>query len=446
MSTPDYEVTNKYQVEAGHREDQASVDFEKSVHEIQIEHVPEGTASPTKALFMLLKAFVGTGVIFLPGSFKNGGLGLSIGLMVILAIICLYAFQLLVWVHARIGGSYGDMAGKLYGRVCRYFVQFFLVISQMGFVASYLMFVSQNINLIAEALSNCDPPFESKYWIWIAVAFVIPICWVRKLARLSWCAIIADVFILFGIICCLYYTGSHIQENGVGPNIASVNQRDFGLMIGTAVFSFEGIGMVVSIIESMKKPEKFPMVLNIGMLIITTIFILIGAIGYIAYGENIEASIVANFRTEALSVTVQLLYSIAMILTSPFMLWPPLTIIERGIFGSKRSGRVALKWKLSKNLVRSIIPCVSAAVSFGVGADNLDKFVSLVGIVACMPLCFIFPGLFHFKLCKNIYLRLLNVLLMCWGAGIIVYTLYVNISSWIDPSPSAAHVCSPMNY
>ena len=67
MSTPDYEVTSKYQVEQGHHEDQ-SVDFEKSVHEIQIEHVPEGTASAGKALFMLLKAFVGTGVIFLPNS------------------------------------------------------------------------------------------------------------------------------------------------------------------------------------------------------------------------------------------------------------------------------------------------------------------------------------------------------------------------------------------
>ncbi len=39
-----------------------------SISEEQIEHVPEGTASPGKALFMLLKAFVGTGVIFLPGS------------------------------------------------------------------------------------------------------------------------------------------------------------------------------------------------------------------------------------------------------------------------------------------------------------------------------------------------------------------------------------------
>lgn len=48
-----------------HQEDH----YDHSIAEEQIEHVPEGTASPVKALFMLLKAFIGTGVIFLPGSY-----------------------------------------------------------------------------------------------------------------------------------------------------------------------------------------------------------------------------------------------------------------------------------------------------------------------------------------------------------------------------------------
>lgn len=42
--------------------------YDASLCEEQIEHVPQGTASAGKALFMLLKAFIGTGVIFLPGS------------------------------------------------------------------------------------------------------------------------------------------------------------------------------------------------------------------------------------------------------------------------------------------------------------------------------------------------------------------------------------------
>lgn len=64
MSTMD--ESTKHQV--SHSEDHSSHFGEKSVNEIQIEHVPEGTAGAGKALFMLLKAFVGTGVIFLPGA------------------------------------------------------------------------------------------------------------------------------------------------------------------------------------------------------------------------------------------------------------------------------------------------------------------------------------------------------------------------------------------
>lgn len=186
-------------------------------------------------------------VVFFPAhnisSFKNGGLALSIALMVILASICTVAFQLLVIVQRNVGGSYGDVAKNLYGPWLRYLVLFFLCISQMGFVASYLIFISDNIYLVSEALSQCNPPFESKYWIWIAICIVIPITWVRKIARLGWAAIVADVFILFGLICVLYYTSNQIHQHGVGPNIITVNQNSFGLMIGTAVFSFEGIGM-----------------------------------------------------------------------------------------------------------------------------------------------------------------------------------------------------------
>lgn len=205
--------------------------------------------------------------------------------------------------------------------------------------------------------------------------------------------------------------------------------------------------MVIPVIEGMKEPEKFPRVLNIGMLIVTLIFILIGIIGYVAFGENVQASVVANLPKVPLSVTVQLLYSVAMILTSPFMLYPPLQIIEQGVFGPNRSGRVSKRFKWLKNLSRSIVPLVCAAVSFGVGASNLDKFVALVGSIACMPLCFIFPGMFHYKVTTNKWAKVGDAILAIFGVGITIYTLYVNINSWINPSSSGsapAPQCVPL--
>ncbi|KAG0165022.1 neutral amino acid transporter [Apophysomyces sp. BC1034] len=433
----------KYQVDVAHREDRASMDFEKSVHEEQIEHVSERMAGPSKALFMLLKAFVGTGVIFLPGSFVSGGLVFSICLMVFIACVCLVAFQLLVSTQQQIGGSYGDVAEALYGRWLRYLIMFFLCISQMGFVASYMIFISENIGLVVETLTHCNAPFESKYFIWMVVAVIIPITWVRKIARLSYAAIVADVFILFGLISVLYFCSDQISNHGVGPNIRMINGSDFALMIGTAVFSFEGIGMVLPIVEGMKDPKKFPRVLNIGMVIVTVIFILIGAIGYIAFGDTTQASIVANLPREPLSITVQLLYAVAMILTSPFMLYPALTIVENGIFGN-RSGNKNLKWKWLKNLSRAMVALVCAVVSFAVGSDGLSKFVALVGSVACLPLCFIFPGMFHFKVTSGKWRKTGDVILALFGFGVMVYTMYVNINSWIHPAPGgvAAPTCS----
>lgn len=369
----------------------------------------------------------------------SGGLALSIVLMVVLASVCLVAFQILVKAQQKIGGSYGDVAQHLYGAWLRHVIHVFLCISQMGFVASYLIFISENIGIVVNTLNNCNAPFAPKYFIWIVLIAIIPICWVRKIARLSWVAIIADVFIAFGLICILYFTSSQIAQHGVGKNIILVNQESFGLMIGTAIFSFEGIGMVLPIVEGMKNPEKFPRVLNIGMVICTTVFTLIGAIGYIAYGDITQASVVANIPRVPLSVTVQLLYAVAMILTSPFMLYPPLGIIEKYIFGA-RSGKISFKVKMAKNFVRSLIPVVCAIVSFCVGSENLNKFVALVGSLACMPLCFIFPGLFHYKVSTNRTARIFDIILVIFGFAVMAYTMYVNINSWINPTVSAGIV------
>jgi amino acid permease len=157
--------------------------------------------------------------------------------MVFIASLCLVAFQILVKAQQAVGGSYGDVARKLYGNWLRYIIQFFLCVSQMGFVASYLIFISENIGLVADTLSNCTSPLESKYYIWIVLIAIIPITWVRKIAKLSYLAILADVFIVFGLVCVVYFTSSEIAQKGPGPNIKMINPSDFALMIGKNIES-----------------------------------------------------------------------------------------------------------------------------------------------------------------------------------------------------------------
>lgn len=66
----------------------------------------------------------------------------------------------------------------------------------------------------------------------------------------------------------------------------------------------------------MKEPQRFPFVVTVGMSIVCSIYILIGVISYMAYGSHIQAAVVYNFpRDSPLTISVQLLYSVAIILT-----------------------------------------------------------------------------------------------------------------------------------
>lgn len=66
---------------------------------------------------------------------------------------------------------------------------------------------------------------------------------IRNIQKLSGTALIADVFILIGLLYVFGYEIDVISRIGVAP-IQAFNPDSFALLIGTAVFAFEGIGLV----------------------------------------------------------------------------------------------------------------------------------------------------------------------------------------------------------
>jgi amino acid permease len=74
--------------------------------------------------------------------------------------------------------------------------------------------------------------------------------------------------------------------------------------------------IVIPIVEAMKEPERFPSVIIIGMSIVTSIYILVATLSYLAYGDLIQAAVLSNLpQPNNLTISVQLLYSLAIILT-----------------------------------------------------------------------------------------------------------------------------------
>ncbi|KAI7873209.1 transmembrane amino acid transporter protein-domain-containing protein [Mucor mucedo] len=395
----------------------------------------QGTATPAKAVFLLLKSFVGTGVMFLPKAFHNGGLLFSTTVLSSIALVSLYTFLLLVETRNKIPVSFGDIGGILFGKKMRYAVLLAITFSQMGFVCAYMVFVAQNVQALIESVSQCDIRVPLSYLILGQIAIFVPLAMIRKIQKLSAFALVADLFILIGLVYLYYYDFFVLSTQGVADVEWVINDKSFPMFIGTAVFTYEGVGLVIPITESMKEPEKFPKVLSGTMIFITSIFLSVGFISYLAFGSDVQTVILLNMPGTAVVNTVQGLYALAICLSIPLQLFPAIRIVENGLFTRSGKHNTMVKWQ--KNVFRfcSVLICACIAIA---GSGDLDKFVSLVGSLCCVPLCFFFPPLFHLKaIAKSWRQKAIDITIIIFGLVSMTYTTGITVALWSEGGEAA---------
>ena len=353
------------------------------------ERCGRGNNTSWGATLLLLKSFVGTGVLFLPRAYLNGGMLFSNLVLLFVAALSYYCFVLLVTTRLKIEGSFGDIGGILYGKWMRTMILGSIVLSQIGFVAAYIVFTSENLQAFVLAVSDCRANIPIKYMILMQMAVFLPFSLLRDISKLAFTALIADGLILMGLLYLYYYDILTIVRNHGVADITNFNSKDWTLFIGTAIFTFEGIGLIIPIQESMRKPKDFPWVLGGVMIIITVVFISMGALSYAAYGSKTETVVLLNLpQDDKLVNAVQFMYSLAILLSTPLQIFPAVRIVETELF--TRSGKYNPYIKWQKNIFRFFVVMGCAAIAWG-GADDLDKFVALVGNFACVPLVYIYP-------------------------------------------------------
>lgn len=344
--------------------------------------------SPTGAALLLLKSFIGTGVLFLPKAYLNGGMMFSNVVLLVVASLSYYCFILLVNTRLRVEGSFGDMGGILYGKWMRALILSSVALSQIGFVSAYIVFTAESLQAFVLAVSKCQTWIDIKFMVLMQLVIFLPLSLIRDISKLGLTAIIADVFIALGLLYLGYFDIHTMAKYGVA-DITNFNSRDWTLFIGTAIFTFEGVGLIIPIQESMKDPSKFPPVLAGVMIFITVLFISMGALSYAAFGSATKTVVLLNLPQDSKFVnTIQLLYSLAILLSTPLQLFPAIRIMENEIFSRSGKNNPYIKWK--KNVFRFFLVVMCALIAWG-GAGDLDKFVSLVGSFACVPLVYVYP-------------------------------------------------------
>ncbi|XP_076065718.1 proton-coupled amino acid transporter-like protein acs [Oratosquilla oratoria] len=401
-----------------------------------------------ETLIHLLKGNIGTGILAMPDGLKNSGLYTGTALLPFIATLCIHCMHMLVGcsheLKERLGvggldyAEVGEQAFKTGPVILRPFAGFarglintFLTITQLGFCCVYVVFIAANLKQVLD----CQYPgykIDIHGYMGIILLPILAIAMIRSLKVLAPFSLISNVFLGLGLAVTFHYILQDMPSSYDRPEFTS--WKKLPLFIGTSIYAFEGIGVVLPLERKMMTPEDFRGcngVLNTGMILVTCGYIAVGFFGYLKYGDAVHGSITLNLPAhDNLAQMVKVLMALAIYLTYSLMLYVPAEIMWPHIrhrfhtHNSRRFGEYAF---------RAFLVFITFILAAAI--PNIGLFISLVGAMASSTLALIFPPIiemvtFWNRLSK---LRIAKCMfLMCFGLVCFVVGTTTSIREIID--------------
>ncbi|GLV33720.1 uncharacterized protein CBL_11394 [Carabus blaptoides fortunei] len=223
-----------------------------------------------ETLMHLLRGNIGSGMFAMGDAFKNAGIVLAPIVVVILGVICVHCQHLLLsackQMKIRTGMDRdpgfaqtvelcfetGHPKLKKIAPIMRKLVNLFLCITQLGFCCVYFVFVSKNVQ---QVMDHYDVKLDIHVHMAIIFLPILLTCLVRNLKYLAPLSTFANLVMLTGVIITLYFVTQDLPPVSSRDYVA--NWNTLPLFFGTALFAFEGIGLVLPLQREMKNPQHF---------------------------------------------------------------------------------------------------------------------------------------------------------------------------------------------
>ncbi|XP_058832722.1 proton-coupled amino acid transporter-like protein CG1139 [Topomyia yanbarensis] len=355
-------------------------------------------------LMHMLNGNLGTGILAMPNAFKNSGLYVGFFGIFIMGVICTHSMHILVRCSHELCrryqvpsisfsemGRYAFESGPnaLYrlGRLVGVLINCFLMVMQIGFCCVYYLFVAVNLcDFLAYLSIQVDV-------LTVLLCLLVPLTamnMIRTLKYLTPTSLVASVLAISGITIAFMFL---LQDLPHSSSVAPISEwSTMPLYFGTAMYAFEGIGVILPLENNMKTPKDFCRwngVLNTGMTIVICLYSSVGFYGYLKYGDDAQGSITLNLpNEELLAQLVRLLMATAVFASYALQFYVPMTIVGPAVrsWFDSQSAQSAAEYTARIALV--LLTFTLAAI-----IPNLGAFISLVGAISTSMLALVFPPL-----------------------------------------------------
>ncbi|GIY91752.1 hypothetical protein CEXT_470451 [Caerostris extrusa] len=288
--------------------------------------------------------------------------------------------------------KYGPQRYTCLARPMRFIVNLLLILTQFGFCCAYYLFVGQSIHEVSVHMQV----FTGHTAVTVMAALLPLIMLLNFIPDLEKLALVSSAAVLIQAIGLVLMISFFVRGPLSDTYITYIAPyQKWPLFFGTAMFSFEGIGVVLPVENQMKKKRSFIYILTGAMTAVTVLYIVFGSLGYVKYGSDVEPSITFNLPIGGFSEAIRLMFALAILFSYPLQMHVPFTFIlpflKKKIFYRHWN-------KMLDIIVDLVLRMILVSITFGIAVwcgSMLDTLISFVGSLASSLLALVLPPLIH---------------------------------------------------
>ncbi|XP_040170575.1 proton-coupled amino acid transporter-like protein CG1139 isoform X1 [Anopheles arabiensis] len=419
--------------------------YEPSMHRT-LEH----PTTNLDTMIHLLKGNIGTGILAMPDAFKHAGLYVGLFGTLFMGAVCTHCMHMLVNCSHELcrrlqvpSLSFADVCQRAfesgpiglrrYSKLATNLINMFLVITQLGFCCVYFVFVAANLR---EVIAHYFFDLHTRIYLLLLLIPMVLLNLVKNLKYLTPISLIAALLTVTGLSCTFYYMLQDLPNTHTVKPYSSWAQLP--LYFGTAIYAFEGIGMVLPLENNMKTPEDFggwSGVLNTGMVIVACLYTAVGFFGYLKYGDSVKGSITLNLPgDEFIAQLVRIMMALAIFFSYSLQFFVPMSILNPHIRRRLHTEQSRLIGEYLARVSLVVFTFILAAM-----IPNLGAVISLVGAVSSSTLALIFPPLIEIvtfwpdKLGRHYWVLWKDIAIMVFGILGFIFGTYTSVAQILNP-------------
>lgn len=349
----------------------------------------------------------GTGILGVPYAVRMGGWA-AVAANAKIAFLCCYTGKLLIeclyerskttQMVKRVRVNYPDVGEAVWPGWGNRIVSVVQFCEMFGGVISYLVLLGTIFSDILSKYSKYRAlNFDIYTWSSICACIALPGFFLRRVSVISWISMISVFALMSSIITIIIYSITQYKEMSI-DKVPGFDITKFPIGFGVIVFSYTAHAVFPGVEGSMRRPEQYPMMMNVAFLLAVIVKVAFGLLPVLRFGEHTNQAITINLKTNGFFYVL----ANALVVTNVFTAFPIVSYIVFETVDNKllpyfphlqRETKYHWLWILiSRPLV------LTFGLLMAIIIPHFGLFMGLVGSFTGTCLCFIFPCIFHMVL------------------------------------------------